>query len=304
MVFLCINIQTGKTTEYLFSTIKHLRFILSRSDKTAQIFAGFLVLSIHLYDRFNLTSLDFMTKSIFNYDSSDDEKSSNHAVYSNTTTTSSDFLYRVGNAVLHHQDVFKGYRGRKTDYTTKQDSWKIVNKFLTRKTYTNDDKIDSVSLASFLSNTQPAGSNEKFKKLLVKSRELYKKVEEAAKQFQKEGAIINTTSYIDALYSLTDDLITKTFDIDLTKIKEFKKEITNLQDLKANIDSLKSLTDNLPLMKSIIQEAISQQREPVYPSLVTIKNLCDEFSNDVSDLTEYQKIYKYLDDLEYSDKYH
>ncbi len=236
-----------------------------------------------------------MTKSIFDYDSSDGEMLGYDSVSPRKirNDNNNNFLYDAGNAVLHHKSVFKKYRDKKA-YKTKPES-KLVNKFLTNKVYTDDDKTDE-SLSPFLVK-QSKQEKKSLETLFQDSRELYSKIEKVAGKFQEKEAIINIINYIDTLDELQSSDVAKTFGIQKAKIEEFKNLLNKIKGLKENIQELKSFTNKFPVMKQVLQKAISQEEEPDYGSLTATQNLCEKFKSAVDYLIEVKKLYTYLEKL-------
>ena len=92
-----------------------------------------------------------MSKTIFDYDSSDDEKIDKSSVKGiDNILTNSNILYNAGNTILHNHGVFLKYKQQKkeADYKTVTSST-LINKFLTKKEYTEKDK-NSESLNTLL----------------------------------------------------------------------------------------------------------------------------------------------------------
>lgn len=234
-----------------------------------------------------------MAKSIFDYDSSDDELSGYTSGSARKVRTGDHLFYDAGNAILHNKMVFKKYRDKKP-YKTKPES-KLVNKFLTNKVYAEDDKTYK-SLSSF-SAKQSKQEKKKLETFFQDSRNLYSKLEEVAGNFQKKDAVINSTKYIDVLDKLQNSDIEKTFYIQKAKIKAFKKSLGDIEGFKENIQKLKSFIDEFPAMKQLVQRSISQEEEPDYKSLVVMQNLCNAFKSDVNHLIEVKELYTYLEKL-------
>ncbi|WP_322777417.1 hypothetical protein, partial [Candidatus Megaera venefica] len=81
-----------------------------------------------------------MSKSIFKYDSSDEEDSVSKHRVDHALDKEDLYSYKLGNAILHHKSVVDKYKQAKKVFGyQKSNHSKIVTKYLTQKEYSEED---------------------------------------------------------------------------------------------------------------------------------------------------------------------
>ncbi|XP_065644964.1 uncharacterized protein LOC136075511 [Hydra vulgaris] len=261
-----------------------------------------------------------MSRTIFDYDSSDSEEMYQTSVKGiNNISMNSNILYNAGNSIFYNKDIFLEYKIQKAEAGYKKvASSALVNKFLTKKEYTDEDKKPE-SLYTILDkslNKNPETNNDDIK-TINDTWTLYKQIEEKL----PEGGLINTESlkcfgvlqkYINknTLNNVKDkeaiqeigkvfNILKQNDSVHITNTIKFFKDIKSILDeeIIENFLSLVKKYSNVSLLNGEIAKIITNTEDTIDEQYIkTVFKITEVCNNQAQTVINAQKLYKQIEE--------
>ena len=206
-----------------------------------------------------------MSKSIFKYDSSDEEDSVSKHRVDHALDKEDLYSYKLGNAILHHKSVVDKYKQAKKVFGyQKSNHSKIVTKYLTQKEYSEED-FNVKTLSDLLTTEKKNISPYDLVRSINSTKLSYDKIKDIIKKegYKQEKGLID----IEKLYcfEILDKYVNGQADNkDLSKAFGIKEEIVNdfcgklweIQNIQKIVSNLTSYISNNPIIKDVTQKHI------------------------------------------------